>query len=66
MKFDVFCLKEMNDLDFEQVVVWLFEIKVVVLLFVVVVICGISYFVIISFKLFLFDVVEKKEVEFKL
>ncbi|MEC7468762.1 MAG: type 4a pilus biogenesis protein PilO [Pseudomonadota bacterium] len=66
MKFDVSRLKEMNDLDFEQVAVWPFEIKVVVSLFVAVVICGISYFAIISPKLPLLDAAEKKEAELKL
>lgn len=60
MKFDVSRLKEMNDLDFEQVAVWPFEIKVVVSLFVAVVICGISYFAIVSPKLPLLDAAEKK------
>ena len=66
MKFDVSRLKEMNDLDFEQVAVWPFEIKVVVSLFVAVVICGISYFAIVSPKLPLLDAAEKKEAELKL
>lgn len=66
MKFDVSRLKEINELDFEQVAVWPFEIKVVVSLFVAIVICGISYFAIISPKLPMLDAAERQEAELKL
>jgi len=37
MKFDFEKLKEINDLDFEQVATWPFEVKSLVALFVIVI-----------------------------
>ncbi|HCV19160.1 MAG TPA: pilus assembly protein PilP, partial [Alteromonas sp.] len=47
-QFDFAKLKEINDLDFEQIAIWPFEVKTVVALFIVIVVSGISYFGIVS------------------
>ncbi|GGF61401.1 type 4a pilus biogenesis protein PilO [Alteromonas lipolytica] len=65
-KFDFAKLKEMNDLDFEQIATWPFEIKTVVAVFIAIVVSGISYFGIISPKLPLWDQAEAKEAELKM
>ena len=65
-KFDFAKLKEINDLDFEQIAIWPFEVKTVVALFIVIVVSGISYFGIVSPKLPLLDQAEAKEAELKM
>ena len=42
-QFDFAKLKEINDLDFEQIAIWPFEVKTVVALFIVIVVSAISY-----------------------
>lgn len=65
-KFDVTKLKELNELDFEQIAIWPFEVKAVVALFIVIVVSAISYFGLISPKLPMLDAAEQKEAELKL
>lgn len=65
-KFDFAKLKELNELDFEQIAIWPFEVKTVVALFVVIIVSAISYFGLISPKLPLLDTAEQKEAELKL
>ncbi|MDC8832121.1 type 4a pilus biogenesis protein PilO [Alteromonas gilva] len=65
-KFDVAKLKEINDLDFEQIAIWPFEVKIVIAFFIILVVSGISYSSIVSPKLPQLEQVEKKEAELKL
>ncbi|MFC3093752.1 pilus assembly protein PilP [Alteromonas sediminis] len=65
MKFDVNKLKDLNELDFEQISIWPFEVKFVVALFVAIAIGGLSYYMIIMPKLPVLDSAELKEVELK-
>lgn len=65
-KFDVAKLKELNELDFEQVAIWPFEVKTVVALFVAVIVCALTYYMVVSPKLPLLDSAELKERELKL
>jgi type IV pilus assembly protein PilO len=51
MAFDFSKLKEINDLDFEQVAIWPKEIKTVVAIFCVAVVGAICYYAIVSSKL---------------
>ncbi len=51
MAFDFSKLKEINDLDFEQVAIWPKEIKTVVAIFCIAVVGAICYYAIISSKL---------------
>lgn len=66
MKFDVAKLKELNELDFEQVAVWPKEVKIVVACFVAILIAGLSYWFIVKPKLPVLDAAERKEAELKL
>ena len=66
MKFDVEKLKELNELDFEQVAIWPFEIKAVVAAFVAILIAGLSYWFIIKPKLPVLDAAKVEEGELKL
>jgi len=66
MKFDVSKLKELNELDFEQVAVWPREIKIVVALFMAIMVAGLSYWFIVQPKLPVWDAAERKEAELKL
>ena len=66
MKFDVSKLKELNELDFEQIAIWPNEIRIVVAAFVAIVVGAISYFMIVSPKLPIKDAAELKEQELKL
>jgi len=65
MKFDFAKLKDINDLEFDQVAIWPFEIKTVVALFVAVVIAAGGYYVLVSDKLPVLDSVQAKESELK-
>ena len=65
MKFDITKLKEMNELDFENVAVWPFEIKTVVAAVLAVIVGILSYHLIISAKLPILDNAELQEVELK-
>ena len=57
--------KEMNELDFENLAVWPFEIKTVVALVLAVIVGVLSYHLIISAKLPVLDKAELDEVELK-
>lgn len=65
MKFDFAKLKEMNELDFENVAIWPFEIKTVVALVLAVIVGVLSYHLIISAKLPVLDQAELRELELK-
>lgn len=65
MKFDFNKLKEMNDLDFENVAVWPFEIKTVVAVVLAIIVGVLSYHLIISAKLPILDKAELEEIELK-
>ena len=66
MKFDASKLKELNELDFEQIAIWPKEVKIVVTAFVAIVIGALSYYLLISPKLPILDKAEVKEQELKL
>lgn len=66
MKFDVSKLKELNELDFEQVAVWPKEVKIVVGIFMAIMVAGLSYWFIVQPKLPVWDAAERKEAELKL
>lgn len=65
MKFDFAKLKEMNDLDFENVAIWPFEIKTVVAAVLAIIVGVLSYHLIVSAKLPVLDQAELREVELK-
>jgi type IV pilus assembly protein PilO len=65
MKFDFKKLKEMNDLDFEQVANWPFEVKTVVAIFIAVLVSVGGYFGLISSKLPVLERSQLKESELK-
>lgn len=66
MSFDFSKLKELNELDIEQVAIWPKEIRIVVATFVAVLVAALSYYFIVSPKLPILDAVELKEQELKL
>lgn len=61
MKFDFNKLKEINELDFEQVAVWPFEIKFVVTLFVAIIASVGGYYGLVKDKLPILDSVQLEE-----
>ena len=65
MKFDVNKLKEISDLDFEQVATWPFEVKSLVAVFVVVFGLLGGYFFIVKDKLPILEVAQDKELKLK-
>jgi type IV pilus assembly protein PilO len=65
MKFDVSKLKEINDLDFEQVATWPFEVKSLVALFVVVIGLVGGYYFLEKDKLPLLEVAQNNEFKLK-
>lgn len=65
MKFDVAKLKELNELDFEQVAIWPHEVKLVVGAFVAVLVGALSYYFLISPKLPVLEKAEQQEQELK-
>ncbi|MCV2884379.1 type 4a pilus biogenesis protein PilO [Aestuariibacter sp. AA17] len=65
MKFDVNKLKEMNDLDFEQVAIWPFEVKVVVALVTSILVLVLGYYVVVKDKLPQLERSQNKENELK-
>ncbi|MEP4100994.1 type 4a pilus biogenesis protein PilO, partial [Paraglaciecola sp.] len=66
MKFDFNKLKEINDLDFEQVAVWPFEVKTVVVLFVIILSLVGGYYGLVKSKLPLLESAQNKEADLKL
>ena len=65
MKFDVNKLKEINDLDFEQVATWPFEVKSLVAMFVVILSLVAGYYFLVQDKLPLLEVAQEKELNLK-
>ncbi|WP_158972083.1 type 4a pilus biogenesis protein PilO [Paraglaciecola sp. L3A3] len=65
MKFDFNKLKEINDLDFEQIAVWPFEVKTVVVAFVAVISLIGGYYGLVQAKLPILESAQNKEVELK-
>lgn len=61
MKFDFNKLKEINDLDFEQVAIWPFEIKSIVALFVAIIALVGGYYGLVKDKLPILDKVQLEE-----
>ena len=65
MKFDFNKLKEINDLDFEQVATWPFEVKSLVTVFVVIIGLVGGYYFLVKDKLPILELAQKKEVTLK-
>ncbi len=65
MQFDFTKLKEINDLDPEQVAIWPFEIKVVVAIFIAIVCLVGGYFGLVKSKLPILEAAQNKEIELK-
>jgi type IV pilus assembly protein PilO len=65
MKFDFNKLKEMNELDFDQVAIWPFEIKTVLALFVVIVAGVGGYYALVKSKLPTLEAAQQLESEIK-
>lgn len=65
MKFDVKKLQEMNDLDFEQVATWPFEVKTVVAAFVAILVGLGTYYGLVASKLPILEAAQKKEDDLK-
>jgi type IV pilus assembly protein PilO len=65
MKFDFEKLKEINDLDFEQVATWPFEVKSLVALFVIVIGLVGGYYFLVKDKLPILEVAQNKELTLK-
>ncbi len=65
MKFDFKKLQEINDLDFDQIPIWPFEIKAVVALFVAIAVAAATYFGLVSEKLPVLESAQLKEIELK-
>ena len=65
MKFDFEKLKEINDLDFEQVAIWPFEVKSVVALFIVIISLVGGYYLLVKDKLPILEVAQNNELQLK-
>lgn len=65
MKFDVNKLKEINDLDFEQVATWPFEVKSLVAMFVVIIGLVGGYYLLVKDKLPILEVAQDNELRLK-
>lgn len=65
MKFDVSKLKEINELDFEQLAVWPFEVKTVVAAFVAIIGLVGGYYGLVKSKLPTLEAAQNKEAELK-
>ncbi|WP_371193599.1 type 4a pilus biogenesis protein PilO [Glaciecola sp. SC05] len=65
MAFDFNKLKEVNDLDFEQVAIWPKEVKMLVAVVCSIIIGAICYYAIISSKLPQIEAVKKQEQEYR-
>ncbi|MEG3766316.1 type 4a pilus biogenesis protein PilO [Alteromonas sp. 14N.309.X.WAT.G.H12] len=66
MSFDFNKLKELNELDFEQVAIWSKEVKIVMALFVMIVVGALGYWFVVKPKLPVLDKAEVQEQELKL
>lgn len=65
MKFDVNKLKEINDLDFEQVATWPFEVKSLVAIFGIIISLVVGYYFLVKDKLPILEVAQNKEIKLK-
>lgn len=65
MQFDVKKLKELNELDFDQIAAWPFEVKIVVALFVSIIALIGGYYTLVKDKLPLLEKVQLQEVDLK-
>ncbi|BDX08219.1 type 4a pilus biogenesis protein PilO [Planctobacterium marinum] len=65
MKFDFNKLKEMNELDFEQIGYWPFEVKTVFAIVVSLLVAGGAFYFLVKDKLPMLDAVQKKEFELR-
>lgn len=65
MKFDFNKLKEINDLDFDQVATWPFEVKSLVAVFVVIVGLVGGYYFLVNDKLPILEAAQSKELTLK-
>ncbi|MDF2178680.1 type 4a pilus biogenesis protein PilO [Aliiglaciecola sp. CAU 1673] len=65
MKFDPAKLKEMKELDFEQVAIWPFEVKVVVAFVAAIAVAVLGYYLLISDKLPMLETAKAQEIELK-
>ncbi|ALS99964.1 type 4a pilus biogenesis protein PilO [Lacimicrobium alkaliphilum] len=65
MKFDFNKLKEMNDLDFEQLAIWPFEVKFVVGLVIAILTGVLGFYLLVNDKLPLLETAKAEEVELK-
>jgi type IV pilus assembly protein PilO len=65
MKFDFNKLKEMNDLDFEQLAIWPFEVKFVVGLVIAILTGVLGFYLLVNDKLPLLETAKAQEVELK-
>ncbi len=65
MSFDVSKLKELNELDFDQVAVWSKEVKIVVITFVMIVVGALSYWFIVKPRLPVLEQAQIEEQELK-
>jgi len=65
MKFDFNKLKDINDLDFEQVATWPFEVKSLVAVFVVVIGLVGGYYFLVKDKLPILEVAQSQELKLK-
>lgn len=65
MKFDLNKLKEMNDLDFEQLAIWPFEVKFVVGLVIAILTGVLGFYLLVNDKLPLLETAKAQEVELK-
>lgn len=65
MKFDFNKLKELNELDFDQVAIWPFEVKTIVALFVAILALIGGYYTLVKDKLPLLEKAQLQEVDLK-
>lgn len=65
MKFDFAKLKEMNDLDFEQIAYWPFEVKTVFALLVFLIVGGGAFYFLVKDKLPILEKEQKREFELR-
>jgi type IV pilus assembly protein PilO len=65
MKFDVNKLKDINDLDFEQVAIWPFEVKSLVAMLVIIISLVLGYYFLVKDKLPILEVAQNKEIKLK-
>lgn len=65
MQFDFNKLKELNELDFDQIAIWPFEVKTVVVLFVAIIALIGGYYTLVKDKLPMLEKAQLQEVDLK-